>query len=223
MQPERRSLITTQGSSEQKLPSTCARVSFVVEASSPTSSAEASELLQRKRVAVRVLDTTDTRIERDQQTVRPVYTYHSGRAPTLEKYEATGRFTFFVRRLAKLHLFLDAALRAGATTVDEVEYDASPEELAAARSEALAAATKDAYRKATMIVRTLMPDCRSLLVSSVVEEVGSGSRRYQPMYEMASAPTASMAAPAPVTPGTISVESRITLVVYPEEQCTIRN
>lgn len=140
---------------------------------------------------------------RDVQTsflsVQPRYDYRDGRPPELSGYEMNNVLTITVRDLANLGEVIDGALRAGATSMDGLEFRlADP---SAAEREARIRAMANARARADVIA-----EAAQLTITGVESVVEGGAFPPRPFAARAERMMMAEDAATPVESGTLEIE-----------------
>ena len=120
----------------------------------------------------------------------------------IEAYRGSNSVAITVRDLARAGLVLDAASRNGANVIGGLRFGLSNTE--AVRQEALAAAVRDAERKARAIASAAGVNIAG--VQSIAEE---GVAPPQPVTRAAAAPAAAEAVAPPLEPGELVIRARV--------------
>lgn len=133
--------------------------------------------------------------------VFPVYsTPREGAAPQITAYRATYVLTVTLSELGMVGRVIDAAIQAGANTIQGISFglrDASRP-----RNEALALAVREAREKADTIAQAA-----GLRISGVERITEEGTAVQPREMRIAAAP-----APTPVEPGTVSVTAQVSVI-----------
>ncbi len=137
----------------------------------------------------------------------PNYRYPTaGGAPELVGYTARNSVEVTTPELAAAGKILDAATRAGANSIDRLQFTLKDDQ--AARGQALREAAAKARASADAIASALGVKIAGVLLAE--ETAGAPPR---PVYPMARMAEATSAASTPVAPGTIEVHGMVTLTV----------
>ncbi|HUR16123.1 MAG TPA: SIMPL domain-containing protein [Candidatus Limnocylindrales bacterium] len=132
-------------------------------------------------------------------SVQPRYDYRDGRAPELSGYDMNNVVTVTVRDLAKLGDVIDGSLRAGATSMDGLEFRlADP---APAEREARIRAMANARSRADVIA-----EAADLTISGVESVTEAGAMPPRPFAAKAERMMMSQDAATPVETGTMEIE-----------------
>lgn len=136
-------------------------------------------------------------------SVNPVYDYQTGKLgdqQALVGYSVSNSVVVTVRDITALPTLLDAAVAAGANEAYGVSFESS--QTAAALDQALAAAAKDALRKAKLMAQAIGRDLGE------VEALWEASDVYMP-YAASKTMAYDMAAGTPIEIGTLSVTANV--------------
>lgn len=150
--------------------------------------------------AIRGLGIDDGDIRTAQLSLGASWEYPPSGKPTLAGYQATNQLRVIVHDLDRVAALVDAAIGAGATTLDGVDFGLTDAAMQAASVEALNGAMADARAKGdTLAARA------GLRIGGVlrIEERAGGAAGPLPMYRMMEA----SAADTPVMAGTSEVEA----------------
>lgn len=201
---------TVHGHGELSVPPDEARVRLGVVAQAPTAKAAQSEV---SRTARAVTDSIAARgvAARDLQTsglsLQPVYAPRVGteRAPKIVAYRASNVVTVRVRRLGAVGSIIDAALGAGANTLDGVSFRLRDD--GAARDSALAQAVIEARGKAGVIAAAL-----GLRLGDVLDVTEQGVNVVPVVPMMAQGVAlAATRAETPVSAGEVTITADVTI------------
>lgn len=157
--------------------------------------------------ALKALGVAETDLQTDNYSISPVYDYQSGKLSDqeiLRGYSVSNSASVTVRDLAKLPQLIDAAVAAGANQTYGVGFSSSED--AAAYDQALAAATRDALRKASLMAGALgltAGDVLSVEEANDVYVTYAGSK--SAMYDSASA--------TPIQSGMVTVTANVRVVM----------
>lgn len=170
--------------------------------------AKNAEAMRRVQAALQRLGIREDQMKTSGFTLHPLRRWEKERqAERLVGYRTSSRLTVTVRELNRLGSILDAAVKAGATNVEGIDFYLS--EAAARRDEALAKAVEDARHKAEILSRAAgvrLQEVRAISDSSF--EV------VRPLRYLAEAQEAGGAgnAETPVFPGTVRIKARVQMV-----------
>ncbi|HUR16266.1 MAG TPA: SIMPL domain-containing protein [Candidatus Limnocylindrales bacterium] len=132
-------------------------------------------------------------------SVQPRYDYRDGRPPELSGYEMNNVATITVRDLAKLGDVIDGSLRAGATSMDGLEFRlADP---APAEREARIRAMANARSRADVIA-----EAAALTITGVESVTEGGAMPPRPFAAKAERMMMAQDAATPVETGTMEIE-----------------
>ncbi len=188
-----------------------ARISLAVVTQAQTALAAQQENARRSEAMVRALRAAagaGAEVETSGYSLQPQYTYRENQTPVIRGYEGRNTVTVTLGDLSKVGPVIDAATAAGANNIDNLAFTLRRDE--PARDQALAAATREALRKAQVMAVAL-----GGRVGRIVEvQEASVGRPPVPMYDMAQA--RGMAAKAmeatPVEIGTLDIRAQVQLV-----------
>ena len=139
-------------------------------------------------------------------SLTPNYRYpREGGQPTIEGYNASNTVQVKTSDLAQVGKIIDAATGSGANNIQSLQFSLKDEQ--AVRAQALREASLKAKAKADAIASAL-----NLKVLRVLHVEESGQIRPVPMYARAEMAQVAQA-PTPIEPGTIEVQSMVTLTV----------
>lgn len=124
--------------------------------------------------AIKALGVADKDLSTSSLSVYPEYDYSEGKTPKLTGYRVSNTIAITVRDLAKVGTIVDTGLNAGATDLNNVQFDL--EETDAYYIQALAAATKKLSAKANAIAGALGRKVGNLL------SVSESGASYTPVY-----------------------------------------
>lgn len=149
--------ISVQGQAMRSVEPDHAIVSLGIEAVGPTSAEATAELSGRSNQIVQAAadaGVAEADIQTSGLSLFPVYgDIDELQQPTILGYRASANYTITVRAIDDVATVLDAALEAGANSIDGVEFASN--QIAATREELLAEATHEAARKAEAIAAAL--------------------------------------------------------------------
>lgn len=165
--------------------------------------------------AVRAAAGAGAEVKTSGYSLQPQYVYKPNEPPLISGYIARNSVTVTTGEMNRVGQVIDAASRAGANSVDGIAFTLKRDE--AARGQALGEATREALAKAQVVAQAL--GGRVVRVAEV-QESGAVIRPPVPVMEvndMAAARGAvASAPPTPVEPGTLTITSRVQLVVEVE-------
>jgi uncharacterized protein len=203
-----RRTITTTGHGRASRTPDLAEVRVGIQLTRPsatTARAEAATLMQQVVAAVLGAGVTPADARTAHVTVGPAWEYPADKPPRITGYQASNQLAVTVRDRDAVAQVVDEAVRAGATTVDGLEFRTGPALTAEAATEALAGAIADARARAQALAEEAglsVGDVRS------IEEVPPAGGGPQPMFARLEA----TAADTPVLPGTSEVEVAVRVV-----------
>lgn len=159
--------------------------------------------------ALKAARITDDEIETSRLTVQPKYDYSgAGGPPRIAGFNAENRIVVRTKRIEDAGAIIGAAVDAGANRVDGVQFGLENAE--SARREALAQAGASARADAEALAKGAGVRIGRAL------QINVDQPPMAPMPMMYARGRASMAAeaatPAPVEPGTVGIEARVTIV-----------
>ena len=165
---------------------------------------EAAKLMSAILAAVQSTGVENQDVRTSLLTVQPRFAYHENEPPKPAGFELTNVVQITVRDLARLTDVIDGALKAGATSMDSLEFrleDPSPSE-------------QEARRRAMVQARSradVLAEAAGVSISSVSSVVEDGS--IQPPRPFAKAERMMMAADVatPVESGSLEVTARVTV------------
>ncbi|HEX8474191.1 MAG TPA: SIMPL domain-containing protein [Pyrinomonadaceae bacterium] len=164
--------------------------------------------------AVRAAAGADAEVKTGGYSLQPQYAYKEGQSPTITSYIARNSVVVTMSELGRVGAVIDAASRAGANSVDNLQFTLRRDKLA--RTQALTEATQEALSKAKVIAQAL--GGRVVRIYEVQE--GGASRPpiiYTKQMEMSRTSMAD-APPTPVEPGSLDITSQVQLVAEIETQ-----
>jgi uncharacterized protein YggE len=201
----RRSVITSgQGRASRAPDLAVIRVGIqLTRPSAATARGDAAEAMHQVVAAVLAagIPTEDARTA--QLSIGPAWDYPANKPPRVAGYQATNQLQVTVSRMDDIATVLDAAVGAGATTVDGIEFRMSPGLTAQASTEALAAAMADARARAAALAREAGLEVGAVRSIEESDPVGGGPRPMFARMEMAAA------ADTPVLAGTTDLEATV--------------
>jgi len=176
----------------------------------PTASAaqaDAAVAMTAVLAALRRAGAADHDLRTEGLSLQPVMDYRNDGPPQLRGYELRNGVVARLRDLARLPEAIDAAIAAGATTLDGVQFDV--ENRAAAEAAARSAAVVDALEKAAALAKAAGVALGSIL--SISE--GSGPQPGPFPIGRGAKLMAADAAPTPVEAGASEVSVTVDVVV----------
>ena len=206
--------ITVVGDSQAKVSPDTAIVTFSV-VTQGKQALDAQQENARKSEAVKqavesLALNSKPEVKTSNYSLSPQQDYYSGKMPKILGYEVKNTVTVSIASLDQVGAVIDAATRAGANSVDGMQFvvgEASP-----AQGDALALATKQAMTKAESIARSLNGRIVRVVESS---EGGLPESPRMPSTAYDSAANTMMEAKykTPVQAGSINLRSQVVLVV----------
>ena len=140
-------------------------------------------------------------------SVQPRYDYRDGRPPELSGYEMNNVVTVTVRDLAKLGDVIDGSLRAGATSMDGLEFRLADPSLA--EREARIRAMADARSRADVIA-----EAAGLTISGVESVTEGGQLPPRPFAAKAERMMMAADAATPVESGSLEIEVTVAVTYF---------
>jgi len=179
--------------------------------SAPEAAKENAERLTRVLAELKKLLGKSDEVKTSGYSLTPNYRYPQGGKPEIVGYTASNMVRIKTSTLSLAGRLIDAAMQAGANSVNRLMFTLKDEQ--AAQFEALRLAAAKAKAKAEAIAAAL--GVKILRIASVTE----GERTIQPIYRQALATRAEAApAPTPVEPGTVEVRASLSLTVEISEK-----
>ncbi|HEY9401884.1 MAG TPA: SIMPL domain-containing protein [Pyrinomonadaceae bacterium] len=188
-----------------------AMISVAVMTQAQTALAAQQENARRSETMVRALRAAagpGAEVQTSGYSLQPQYNYRENQTPVIRGYEARNTVTVTLGDLSKVGPVIDASTGAGANNIENLFFTLRRDETA--RDQALAAATREALRKAQVMAVALGGRVGRILE---VQEVSAG--RPVPMYDMraqARGGMATMEAKTPVEIGTLDIRAQVQLV-----------
>ena len=176
--------ITVSGSAEVVVDPDRATLTIAVDTQRTTSASAGAENARITAVVTKVLlaaGVTRSDLMTANYTVQPQWQYPNNSPPRRIGYEATDTLRVSVAHLAALGKWIDAALGAGATRVESIEFDSSAAQ--GARREALAKAVANAREDAQTLAEAAGGKLGALQELSTVQDTGP-----RPLFRTVSAP-----------------------------------
>ncbi|MDI3280547.1 MAG: SIMPL domain-containing protein [Bacillota bacterium] len=208
--------IFVTGEATVEVPPDRASVVLGVEADGKTAEeaqAKNAEAMQRVQTALRRLGIAEEQMRTSGFVLHPLRRWEKeGQTERLVGYRTSSRLTVTVAELDRLGSVLDAAVKAGATNVEGVDFYLS--EAAARRDEALSKAVEDARHKAEVLSRAAGVHLRGVrAISDASFDV------IQPLRYLAAAQEAGGAGgvETPLFPGTVRIKARVQMTFALEE------
>jgi uncharacterized protein YggE len=189
-----------------------ATISVAVVTQAQTALAAQQENARRSETMVRALKSAagaGAEVETSGYSLQPQYNYRENQTPVIRGYEARNTVTVTLGDLSKVGPVIDAATNAGANNIDNLAFTLRRDE--PARDQALAAATREALRKAQVMAVAL-----GGRVGRIVEVQEASAGRPVPMYDMSERARGAVASKAmaqtPVEIGTLDIRAQVQLV-----------
>lgn len=189
-----------------------AKISVAVVTQAQTALAAQQENARRSEAMVRALKAAagaGAEVETSGYNLHPQYTYRENQQPLIRGYEARNTVSVTLGDLTKVGPVIDAATEAGANNIDSLSFTLRRDE--PARDEALAAATREALRKAQVMAQALGGRVGRILE---VQEASAG--RPVPIYDVRAMrggiASEAMQAKTPVEIGTLDIRAQVQLV-----------
>ena len=190
-----------------------ARISVAVVTQAQTALAAQQENARRSDAMVRALKSAagaGAEVETSGYSLQPQYNYRENQTPVIRGYEARNTVTVTLGDLSKVGPVIDAATSAGANNIDNLAFMLRRDE--PARDQALAAATREALRKAQVMAVAL-----GGRVGRIVEVQEASAGRPVPIYDVRATmrggiASQAMEAKTPVEIGTLDIRAQVQLV-----------
>lgn len=165
--------------------------------------------------AVRAAAGAGAEVKTGGYSLQPQYAYKEGQPPTISTYIARNTVVVTMSELARVGTVIDAASRAGANSVDNLQFTLRRDQTA--RAQALTQATHEAISKAQTIAQALKGRVVRIL------EVQEGGTARPPIImtrqmESFARDAAGSAPQTPVEPGSLDIISQVQLVAEIETQ-----
>ena len=146
--------LVVSGSGVEKIATSLAKVELGVEIQGKTVTEVQQQVAKQTSAVVNLLRSKDVRqLQTSGFGLQPNYDF-SNNQRQLIGYIGTNIVSFSIPT-EQVGTLLDEAVEAGASRIDGVSFTATPEEIAAAKQEALRKATTDAQTKANVVLDTL--------------------------------------------------------------------
>ncbi len=187
-----------------------ATISVAVVTQAQTALAAQQENARRSEAMVRALKSaagTGAEVETSGYSLQPQYNYRENQTPIIRGYEARNTVTVTLGDLSKVGPVIDASTAAGANNIDNLSFTLRRDE--PARDQALAAATREALRKAQVMAVAL-----GGRVGRIVEVQEASMGRPIPIYDARARGMVAQAmeAKTPVEIGTLDIRAQVQLV-----------
>jgi uncharacterized protein YggE len=168
--------LTVTGRGVESIPTTKTQVQLGVEVQGKTATEVQQEVARRSTAVVELLRSRNVeKLETTGIRLNPIYSYENN-VQRLTSYSATNTVSFRTSSTEQAGKLLDDAVQAGATRIDSVGFTASDEAIAAAQKQALRKATRDAQSQADAVLSTL-----NLTPKDIVSIQVNGASPPQPM------------------------------------------
>lgn len=190
-----------------------AMISVAVVTQAQTARAAQAENARRSEAMVRALKAAagaGAEVETSGYSLQPQYNYREGQTPLIRGYEARNVVMVTLGDLSKVGPVIDAATAAGANNIDNLSFTLRRDE--PARDQALAAATREALRKAQVMAVAV-----GGRVGRIVEVQEASVGRPVPIYADAvraggMVTSERMQAKTPVEIGSLDIRAQVQLV-----------
>lgn len=206
--------ITVVGDSQTKIAPDTALITFSVVTQNKQAlnaqqeNAKKSEAV--KKAVEAITANAQTEIKTSDYSLNPEQDYYSGKMPKILGYEVKNTVTISINDLTKVGEIIDAATKAGANSVEGIQFVLG--ETSPAQGDALSLATKQALAKAESIAKSLNGK-----IVRVVETREGGAPQSLAENEYRSMNSNMMAAKSayetPVQAGSLNVRSQVVLIV----------
>ena len=156
--------------------------------------------------AVKTVAGTNAEVKTSGYSLQPQRVYKENQPPTISGYEARNTVTVTMSELSKVGVVIDAATRAGANSVDNLQFTLRRDR--PSHDRALTEATREALSKAQVLAQTL-----GGRVVRVVEVQETGTGRPPIIYarqEISMATRSDVSTPIEV--GTLDIKSQVQLI-----------
>jgi len=201
--------LSVSGHGVQTIPTTLSQVDLGVEVQGKTAQAVQQESARRSSAVVDLLRSRNVdKLHTTGINVEPAYSYQNNEQ-RIVGYTANNSVSFRVPT-EKAGAILDAAVKAGATRINDVSFVASDEAIASAQKQALQKATQDAQQQADAVLSTLGLKPKEVL-SIQIDGANAPPPRVIPVAAMLR--SASAEAQTPVVGGEQQVEATVTLQI----------
>lgn len=202
--------LTVTGRGFEEIPTTLTQVRLGVEVQEKTANAAQEAVARRSTSVVTLLRSRSVqKLETTGINLNPVYRYDNN-TQTLIGYSATNTVSFRIPT-DKAGTLLDDAVSAGATRIDGVSFVATDEAIAAAQKQALRKATQDAQSQANSVFSALNFTPKEIVSVQINGATTPPPRPFEG-YDVA-VRSAAAKAPTPVIGGEQRVEGSVTLQI----------
>jgi len=182
-----------------------AEVQLGIQVTRPTASTardDGAALMDRVVAAITALGIAPAELRTAGLSLGPTWEYPADRSPRLAGYQLSNRLAVTVREAARVAAVIDAAIAAGATTLDGVVFRVADE--AAAAREALASAVADARARAETLAAAA-----GLRVTSVIS-IAEGEPSPEPPTPLLA--SAEVGLDTPVLGGTSGIAAAVVVM-----------
>lgn len=208
--------ITVVGDSQTKIAPDTAVITFSVvtqDKQALNSQQENARISENVKKAVEEATENDKpEVKTGDYSLNPEQDYYSGKMPKILGYEVKNTVTVSVKNMARVGAVIDAATKAGANSVEGIQFAVG--ETSTAQGDATALATKQAMAKAEAVAQSL----NGKIVRVVESTEGGMPIQSQTLMENGYAMNSNMteakrAYTTPVQAGSLNVRSQVLLVV----------
>lgn len=199
--------IEVQGTASVDVPVDVAQIAFAVETRAVTAADAAAEnatLMDAVLRSVRIGGFRGLELQTFGYALRPEYALNDDRVRTIEGYTALNHVSATTTDVEAVGGVIDAAIAAGANRIVSISFDTSDTE--AARSEALAAAVRNARAQARVMAEALGYE-----LGAVLEVRGGSERPFPRSVNMDAMLMRAEAAPTPIEAGDRTVTANVTV------------
>lgn len=203
-------ILSVTGQGEVRVPTSRSAITLGVEVTAPTAQAAQQEAAQRSQQVMTLLQ--NRQVQRLQTTgiqLSPRYRYDEG-GQTLEGFTASNTVSFEVLT-PQAGALMDAAVQAGATRIDGVQFLAEDTLLKVAEQQALQKATEAAQTQAQAVLDALNLTSQEVIGIQINGASAPPMPGPVPMYKAMTADA--MASPTPVAGGDQTVYGSVTLQI----------
>lgn len=205
-------VVVTGEATVQAQPDTAIITLAVVTQNASASEAQAENASKTEAVvrAARASAGAGAEVKTSGYSVQPQYVYKEGQPPQITSYLVRNGVTVTTGELNRVGAVIDAASRAGANSVDNLQFTLRRDR--PARAQALTEATQEALAQAEAVAQAL----GGRLVRIVEVQEGGGARPpiiYARQQESFAKGASADAAQTPIEPGTLDIRSQVQLVV----------
>ncbi|WP_221032674.1 SIMPL domain-containing protein [Actomonas aquatica] len=215
MEAERR-ILTVTGEDTVRIPATLAQISIIIEAREKTSAEANRAVVDPSRAVLDFLESEGAeRIQAGALTLNPIYSRMKASSmadegPQITGYQAQWNASFVVPA-ERAGEFASGVVEAGANRVTQFAFLAADDAIAAARTEALQSATREARATAEAVLATL--DYELAEVVRIHVNTTGPVRPLQRGVMHSMAMESSAGSSAAVEPGFIDINGNVTLEV----------